>query len=142
MQLRSSLFAFLAAFLALFSASAVPQGMMPHWGVDGFSVILCSPENGERMEINRDAPEFETLRMIEKAKRLANGHAPTEQEQSTEMQPCSVGGGNSDKSTLPLAVFIAALSGIDSLYSDNKNYNIALQHRRHLPPSTGPPSEI
>jgi len=115
---------------------------MPVWGANGFSIALCSPEQGARVEIDRSDPAFETLRMIEQAKRAANGDIPKEHKSDGETRPCAFSGIYNGAGMLPDVAYYIPPAPAQTRHRNFTNNNIAIEHRQHLPPATGPPYHL
>jgi len=142
MKLRSSLIAFLASFVAILSMAAVPHGMMPTWGADGFALTMCNG-SAAQITIKRTDPQFEILRMVEKAKRIANGEdIPADDHgKQAENTKCTFAGAAADSCISPAALSVD-LANTQQIFPNRTALSIPVLHRLHLPPSTGPPAQL
>lgn len=138
MQLRTSLFALWAALIAILSMATLPQGMMPVWGADGFSIELCSPGHQDSLKISRGDPDFETLRMIERAKRIAQGELPGDGGKAAQNAECDFAS-YSAKAALTGDYAASTQRPVTQIYDRQSPLTLAVLQRLHLPPSTGPP---
>lgn len=139
MIIRSSLLAFMAAFAAILSMMAIPSGMMPAWGEDGFAIKLCSPYASDSVKIAKDDPQFETLKRIDSAKKIAMGEAPVTDDDDSQIEHCAFSIAGSGAFLLSAAPNIIPLGG-KQMAAALPSLNIVIAQRLHLPPSTGPPA--
>jgi len=141
MPFRNSLVAAWAALFAILSMAAIPQGMMPVWGIGGFSIELCSPIHKSSISVDRSDPGFETLRIIERAKRIAQGSLDTDSGKEATSIQCEFAA-NSAKAALIESAGLPAANRQVSLYGPQTRLNLVIAQRLHLPPSTGPPTPL
>ena len=142
MRIRSSFSAFLLTFLGILSAVAIPSGMMPAWGAGGFTITMCD-SSATQLTVQRDDPQYETLRILERAKRIAGGESLPAQDhdQEAENGQCAFAGTGTGQFTLPEPIAFASINHTQ-IFSDPANVSISVGHRLHLPPSTGPPVAV
>ena len=142
MRIRSSFSAFLLTFLGILSAVAVPSGMMTAWGAGGFTITMCD-SSATQLTVQRDDPQYETLRILERAKRIAGGESLPAQDhdQEAENGQCAFAGTGTGQFTLPEPIAFASINHTQ-IFSDPANVSISVGHRLHLPPSTGPPVAV
>jgi len=145
MPIRNRLFSFLAAFLALFSLAAVPNGMMPAWGAGGFSMTLCSPAQTAQtahVTVMPGDANYHTLRQIERAQRAANGEMPADgHDRETANESCAFAGFSSAAAILP-DITGNALAILTNSAEPQHYVSLAVLHRRYAPPATGPPAYL
>lgn len=132
----------MAAFLALLSLAAVPPGMMPGWGAGGFSMTLCSPMQTAQVAVKPGDANYETLRQIERAQRIANGEAPVDGHgEQTAIESCAFAGFSAAVAIVPDS--IGNQPGMQTHSAEPQRIvSIPVLHRRYAPPATGPPANL
>lgn len=142
MPARCNFFLAMVALIALLSASIVPPGMMLAGGGEGFTVTLCSPKSGSKITIDQRDSDYERLRQIERAKRVAAGKtpAPDHSEEDTSSMHCAFAGMNSGAGLLPETLRLPAQIDAPSVFGAGTALPLVVQQRAYLPPATGPPA--
>lgn len=117
----------------LFSA-LVPQGFMPAFGADGFSVRLCSGTQDEMLRVSRGDPQFELIALV-------NGidldEIPSGDE--ADMQaPCAFAG-IPHFGEPPVSADAEILLRLDAISPVRGYQSSGVYRHAQTPPATGPP---
>lgn len=117
----------------LFSA-LMPQGFMPSFSADGFTIKLCSGTQNDSLHVSRSDPQFELIALV-------NGidldTLPSDDSKNTDT-PCAFAG-MPVFAQPPQPPAIMASGGATAIMPVRNYQSLGAYRHAQTPPSTGPP---
>ncbi|WP_109357342.1 hypothetical protein [Sphingorhabdus sp. EL138] len=122
--------------VALLLSALAPQGFMPKYSTDGFSIELCSGHANNKLAITPDHPDYAMLAMV-----YDGPEKPDTPNSETGNSVCTYAA-SSGAGLISAASAITLSDHVMAPHVPEAQRHFAVRNRINIPPATGPPVAV